>query len=341
MIIPITISLLISTIFLNFGLSLGSQFLALRNDNAVKASLVLGAREYQTASEIIIEQGNNFNQALNNVIEDVKALPQFTQPLQSQTQEVAAVKTVDFDLEAENGAILDCQNDNLFFSKNPDRVWPIASITKLFTAYTFLEFNPGWEMIYKIRPEDKREGGKIYLYTGDEVKVKDLFYFSLVGSDNTATIALVHATGMSEQEFVQKINDKNKNLGLKNTKFTDVIGLSDNNVSTSREIAMFAKTALNEAEISQAVLTEKYEFTTVQGRKKSIGSTDQLLSIFPENGVNILGGKTGFTNSAGYCMVGRFKNEEGKEIITVVLGADSEVSRFGLTRELVDLYYNN
>lgn len=350
MLIPAAISLIISTIFLNLSFLVNGAFLAPNQGGEAGAGKVLGVIEYRSAEKIFVEQSDNLNKAVVKVIEEARALPipqlwqvsGLSQPLgqlpKNKEKELTA-EAANFDLSAENGVILDCQADDLFFAKRPDRAWPIASITKLITAYVFLDYNPGWETSYKITAEDKREGGKIYLFTGDRVKVKDLFYFSLVGSDNTATMALVSSSGLSEQEFVQKMNDKMKELGFKNTRLVDPVGLKDGNISTAREVAQFAKIALVDPEISRASLTKKYEFTTEQGKKKSVDSTDQLLNTFPENGINILGGKTGFINSSGYGLVSRFKNIEGREIIIVVLGADSESSRFSLTKKLVDLYY--
>ena len=339
MFIPAIISLLVSTIFLNFGWPF--------NVDSAKVGLVLGVSEYQADGKIMAEQGNNFNQAVARVAEEIKSLslpqlPQLNLPaekLPPEREEAIMVKTVSFNLAAENGAILDSQSYDLFFSKRPDRTWPIASLTKLFTAYTFLDYNPGWETIYEIKPGDKREGGKIYLFSGDKVKIKDLFYFSLVGSDNTATAAMVNSTGLTEAEFMVKVNDKIKKLGLKNTRIADAVGLGDGNISTAREIAQFANIALETEEISRAALTKKYEFTTEQGRKKAIASTNELLNIFPDSDVSLLGGKTGHINASGYCLVSKFKGQDGRSIVTVVLGADSDASRFSLTKELVNLYY--
>ncbi|MDP2736779.1 MAG: serine hydrolase, partial [bacterium] len=353
MLISATISLLVSTIFLNLGLAFSGPFLSSDNVNSAASGLVLGVSEYQAASQIMVEQGNNFNKAMVKVMEEVKSLPlpslpqlpQFDMPMQklpqSRVGEAVVAETVNFDLAAENGAILDSQSYDLFFFKRPDRAWPLASITKLFTAYTFLDYNPGWETIYEMKTEDRREGGKIYLFTGDKVKVKDLFYFSLVGSDNTATAALVSSTGMTEEEFVVKINNKIKDFGLKNTRIVDVTGLGDGNISTAREIAQFANVVLEVDEIDRAVLTKKYEFTTEQGRQKAITSTDQLLNSFSDQEISILGGKTGHINSSGYNLVSKFMDQDGRAIVTVVLGAGSESSRFGLTKKLVELYYNN
>lgn len=351
MLIPAAISLLISIIFLNLGLALNGSFLSPERIESARAGMVLGVVEYQETSKLMVDQGSNLNKAIVKVIEEAKGLPrpqffqlpQLDQPMrQLQKDQAERQKPIitDYDFPAQNGVILD-YDDSLFFAKRPDRAWPIASITKLFTAYIFLDFNPGWETSYEIRPSDKREGGKIHLFIGDKVAVKDLFYFSLVGSDNTATAGLVQATGLSEAEFVEKMNTKIKELGFKNTRIVDPVGLKDGNISTAREVALFTKIALAKEEISRASLTKIYEFKTEQGRKKTIANTNELLNSFPNAGISLLGGKTGYINSAGYCLVGQFKNYEGRAIITVVLGADSDSSRFSLTRKLVDLYYKS
>lgn len=346
MLIPITISLLISAIFLNFGLAFNGSFFSTEKIEPVSNGLVFGVTEFQETDRPEVDQGSNFNKAISIVINEVKAIsiPQIFQPpqldqsmFQSQAEKE---KPIVFDFLAKNGVIL-AEDNNLFFAEQPDQVRPIASITKLFMAYTFLDYNPGWEFSYEIRPEDKREGGKIYLFTGDRVTVKDLFYFSLVGSDNTATAALVQTTGLSETEFVEKMNLKIKELGFKNTKLVDPVGLGDGNISTAREIALFTKIALAKEEISRASLTKRYEFNTAQGRKKTISSTNELLSSYPEKGISILGGKTGYINSSGYCLVGQFKKFDGRAIVTVILGATSDSDRFELTKKLVDLYYDN
>jgi len=352
MLLPTLTGLIISTIILNFNLLTKAVFFAPNQAEPVKSGQVLGVSEAGGSEKIFNQPDNGLNKALIKVIEEAKTAPlsRFFKSAQAgspavESPEIPVKKLrlvmADNEFTAENGVVLNYDDDSLCFSKHPDKGWPIASITKLFTAYTFLDYNPGWETDYVIKAEDKREGGKIHLFTGDKVKVKDLFYFSLVGSDNTATAALVHATGLSEEEFVEKMNLKVGELGLKNTKLVDPVGLKDGNISTAREIALFAKMALAKEEISRASLTKSYEFKTAQGRKKIITNTNELLNRFPKEGVSLLGGKTGFINSAGYCLVSRFKNKDGREIITVILGADSDNGRFDLTKKLVDLYYNS
>lgn len=242
---------------------------------------------------------------------------------------------------AASSAVIDCKSDVVLFGKEEEIIWPIASITKLITALVFVEHNPGWDAVYRIKAGDKQEGGRIYLFTGEKVKVKDLFYFSLVGSDNTAAMALVRSTGLSDEEFIKKMNEKARALGLKNTHFDDPVGLSDGNVSTAKETAALAAAAFANEDISGASLTKAYEFETLEGRKKKINNTDGLLDIFPQNGIKILGGKTGYIEASGYCFAGKFADHGGNEIISVVLGADSYNARFDQTKEMVEWVYEN
>ncbi len=251
------------------------------------------------------------------------------------------IKNLNYNLAAEIGAVMDLKSGSFVFDKQADQPWPIASLTKLVTALVFFDYNPGWEKIYQIKESDRREGGRIYLFTGEKVKIKDLFYFSLAGSDNTATIALVNAAGLSEQEFVERMNQKMDQLGFTQTKFKDAIGLNNDNVSTAKEIAKLSEIAFANEEVTKASLTKKYEFTTQAGIKKTISNTNTLLNSFPHDGISMIGGKTGHVEAAGYCLVGKFKNEAGREIITVVLGAPSDQARFNLTKNLVSFIYKN
>ncbi len=241
-------------------------------------------------------------------------------------------------IQAPAALLKDLANNRILFAKQADTPRSIASITKLMTALVFLEHNPGWDKIYEIKRSDRRWGGKIYLYLGEHLTVKDLFYASLVGSANTATAALVASTGLSEEEFVQEMNKKVIELGLKKTVFYDPTGLDQRNVSTPAEIAKFGRLALSNKDIKQATMTKVYFFQTQEGHKKTIPSTDYLLDVFPVDGIQILGGKTGYNQRARYCFVGLFKNKQGKEFISVVMGADSKNARFEETRKLVEYY---
>lgn len=235
-----------------------------------------------------------------------------------------------FVMDKKSGAILLKQNEN--------RKTPIASISKLATALVFLDRKIDWEKTYQVKAGDMVGGGKENIAIGQKIKLKDLFFLSLVDSDNSATVALAHSTGMSNEEFMKKLKEKFIELEMANTSFGDLTGLSDNNISTAKDVAKLAKAAFAKKEIREATLTKRYEWSD---GKKHVYNTDILLDIFPQNGIKIVGGKTGFTTSAGYCFVGQFTDNNGHEIISVVLGLPDINSRFEETKKLVHWTYDN
>ncbi|HZJ41317.1 MAG TPA: serine hydrolase [Candidatus Saccharimonadales bacterium] len=242
---------------------------------------------------------------------------------------------------ADKAAVLSEDGRYLLFNKNADQEQPIASITKLMTALVFLDTKPDWETTYKITAADNIEGGKINLFSGDTLNLKDLFLTSLIASDNGATIALVHATGISEDEFVARMNAKAKALGLSKTSFVDPIGLSDKDVSTAREVALLAKEALGNSDISAAVKMSEYRFQTLEGRDKFIESTDYLLFDSATNEFAPLGGKTGYTDRAGYCFVGRFQGPNGEELIAAVLNSPGKNDRFRESKTIINWVFDH
>lgn len=255
------------------------------------------------------------------------------------------VLVVQDNISADKAAVVSADGRFLLFSKRAEEVQPIASITKLMTALVFLETNPDWDDEYTITREDHILGGKIHLFLGDTVNLHDLFLTSLVASDNGATIALVRASNLSEEEFIDRMNEKAKELRLLKTSFSDPIGLSEDNVSTARETALLALAAYKEKEIGEALILKDYTFNTVEGREKFIESTDHLL--FEEDQANFkpLGGKTGYTNKAGYCFAGIFQGLNGEIVVASVLNSEEKNSRFIESKTMVtwvlETYFSN
>jgi D-alanyl-D-alanine carboxypeptidase len=242
---------------------------------------------------------------------------------------------------ADKAAVLSEDGRYLLFNKNADKKQPIASITKLMTALVFTDTKPDWSATYQITGADNIEGGKLNLFTGDTLNLKDLFLTSLIASDNGATIALVHATGLSEEDFVKKMNEKASALGLNNTSFAEPIGLSENDISTAREVALLARAALENTDISEAVKKSEYRFQTLEGRDKFIESTDYLLFDSATNEFQPLGGKTGYTERAGYCFVGRFQGPNGEDLIAAVLNSPGKNDRFKESKKIINWVFDH
>lgn len=328
MTIPVIISFIITSLVLNIPFLTdvlgGEQKVAeaLAKNEGIVLGTVEKIKEWpQEAHNFFYSQNNNLPENKNKEIFPKK------------------INQDSFNIDARAGVVIDKKTGLLLWKKEAGGIYPIASISKLMTALVFLDHNPGWDALYRIAKEDRREGGKIYLYFGDEVKVRDLFYLSLIGSANTATQALVCSTGLSEADFVDKMNAKARELGLENTRFSDPVGLSDGNTSSPSEVAILAKISFLRKEIREASLLKKYEFTTKDGRGVKVSSTDYLLGNFPQNGIGIIGGKTGYTEKAGFCFVGEFVDNNNHGVISVVLGAPSNEERFGQTKNLIGWIY--
>lgn len=241
----------------------------------------------------------------------------------------------------EKAAVLAARDHFFFFTSDADSPQPIASITKLMTALVFLDNNPGWDNEYEILAEDKVEGGRLNLFLGDRVSIRNLFYTSLVASDNGATAALARSTGLSEKEFVSRMNKKAQRLGLSKTRFADPAGLGEGNLSTAHDVAFLAQAALRRPEIREATVKRDYSFQTLDGREKTVESTDNLLFAEGTSTPLILGGKTGYTEKAGYCFVGWFRSLGGEEVISVILNSAGKNERFRESRNLAAWVFDN
>ena len=247
------------------------------------------------------------------------------------------------EIRAKSGVLYDPADHLFLFQQNANHVQPIASISKLMTALVFLKHNPGWGKIYRITKADNIIGGKIHLFLGEQVTVKDLFYTSLVASDNGATMALVHSTGLSEANFVQQMNLTAKHLGLVNTHFVEPTGLSTDNVSTAHDVALLAQAAFAQPAIRQATTKAEYDYKTLGGRQKRIISTDYLLAHQASSTIRVLAGKTGFTDQAGYCFAGLLQTHSSSSpvFISVVLNSSSKVERFLQSEQILNWALNS
>lgn len=227
-------------------------------------------------------------------------------------------------LTATSAAVLDRDSGIVLWQKNAEEVRSIASISKLMTAIVFLENRPSWNDLVTMEEKDETHGNTPNILRGETVRVSDLFYVALVASDNNAAKALVRSTGMSESEFVAKMNKKAQELGLSNTVFSDPTGLTPENKSTALEILKLAQAAFSYEDIADVTSTSRYTLRTQGGRSDIIYSTNWLLNSY----LDVEAGKTGYIGASGYCLVTQVVGDEGQRIITVVLNSETNDHRF-------------
>ncbi|PIP33938.1 hypothetical protein COX69_03950 [Candidatus Falkowbacteria bacterium CG_4_10_14_0_2_um_filter_48_10] len=240
---------------------------------------------------------------------------------------VPAVAQTALEVSAAGAVVLDSKSGLVLFAREADTSRPIASLTKIVAALALIANHPKWQEYSRIRDTDIRLGGSSRLLAGDELTVKDLLYLCLIGSDNGAASSLAAAVGLSQEEFVLEMNRQAALFGLRETRFVDPVGLSRQNVSTPREYAVLLDQALRQEIIREAAGRKEYICATRRGRQIRLNSTNELLGQAGGD-LQMLGGKTGYTQAAGYCFAGQFALPGGSRVISVIFGASQEKERF-------------
>lgn len=228
--------------------------------------------------------------------------------------------------------VVDLKSGQHLYERDIDSVRPIASISKLVGALVITEeckLDP--QSLHEMSPmnRDAAKGGdRSKLTTGWSYSVKDLLHAALMRSDNRALPALGEACGMTPQRFGERMTERVRRLGLKQTFFREPNGLSPENVSTPREVLAFLRTVIQYPDLSSILTTTEYSLTAHKaGRQREIRirNTDRLLS---KNFATILGGKTGYTDIARYCFTVAARMPDQRELGMVFLGAEGRHTRF-------------
>lgn len=254
-------------------------------------------------------------------------------------------ESVGVEITAQSVLVVDEASDKVLYEKNSNEVRSIASLTKLMTALVFLDHNPGWTKPIEISSDDYREGAVTHLIAGEKINTFDLFYATLVASSNEAAVALARSTSLSPEQFVAAMNQKAYNLGLSNTSFIDVTGLSPGNKSTAVEAVLLLREALGKNQLAKAIGAKSYSVTIInKGINRRLVSTDWILGKsfgIGNDSYQVRAGKTGHLIEAGYCFASQIKNQDDKRILTVVLGSETVYDRFTDTESLAYWVFNN
>lgn len=227
--------------------------------------------------------------------------------------EISAKSAIVLNFKANN------QKNSILYQKNINQVLPIASLTKIMTAIIALE-NFDLEEVIKVSKNSVNIiGNNGGLIRGEELKVKDLLYIMLMESSNDAAMALTSDNPrLGYEEFINLMNSKVKELELKNTIFFEPVGLSPDNQSTVLEIANLSRYAFNFSLISEILKTPTTAISSIDRRFiHNLTNTNKLLGRIPQ----IIGGKTGFTDEAGGCMLTVSNISNNNYLISVVLGS--------------------
>jgi D-alanyl-D-alanine carboxypeptidase (penicillin-binding protein 5/6) len=220
--------------------------------------------------------------------------------------------------------LLDYQTGRVLASHGEDERIEPASLTKLMTAYLAFSalkqnlLTPSQTLPVSIKAW-KMPGSRTFIGPDRAVTVDELLHGMIVQSGNDATIALVEGIAGSEESFVQSMNDQAARLGLAHTHFANATGLSDpHHYSTVADLSRLAAALIRDfPEYFPMYAVKEYTYNGITQRNRN-----ELLFRDPF----VDGIKTGYTETAGYCLIATALRE-GRRLVAVVTGTASEAAR--------------
>jgi D-alanyl-D-alanine carboxypeptidase len=236
---------------------------------------------------------------------------------------------------ADAAFIYDIDSGKVLYSKNPEKIRPVASVTKVMTAIVILE-NKDLDEIVKVAPQAAWvTGSKMHLYPFEQIKVRELIAGMLIASANDAAKALESYFG--KEDLVNLMNEKSEWLGLKATHFVEASGLDAQDHSSVKDLAILSDYALKNKIFKDLVRKREYTAVSANGKiQHLVHTTNRLLKNYPD----IIGLKTGFTDEAGNCLIAAAK-QKNHRIVAIVLGVPDGDLRFFEARKLLDWAFKN
>ncbi len=235
-------------------------------------------------------------------------------------------------LTAKGIFVMDLDTGTVLYDKNPHLQLKPASLTKIMTSLVAIDyFNP--DTVLKVKNGQNSVGNTAKLLKGDQLNASDVIYALLVPSGNDAAVTLAENYPGGYRAYIERMNQKAAQLGLKNTHFVNVSGIeSPNHYTTAYDIAMIARSALHRLQFAQVVSTKNITIKSLKGNLYSLVTTNLLLGR-----PDILGVKTGWTPEAGECLV-ILASRNGHGVLLSLLGSKD---RFGESKKLIDWAYSN
>ena len=231
---------------------------------------------------------------------------------------------------------IDRNSKRILYEKDAFSQTPMASTTKILTAIIAIEHCKLEDQVYISENAAKVKGSILGINKNSTMSMEDLLYGLMLRSGNDCAIAIAEYIGGSIDQFSSIMNDKAKELELKNSNFTSPHGLDDeNHYTTAYELAIITDYALKNETFKRIVGT-KEAVININNIPKTISNTNELLGNYE----GVYGVKTGFTFNSGRCLVTACK-KNNLDIIVVVLGADSKKIRTIDSVKILNYIFSN
>ena len=238
------------------------------------------------------------------------------------------------DIPAPSAILMDADSGRVLFEKNADEALPPASITKIMTMLLVMDALENGQItlddpVTCSEHASSMGGSQIWLEVGETMTVDELLRATAVASANDAAMALAEYVAGSESEFVARMNEKAKELGMENTNFVNPTGLdADGHTSSARDIALMSRALLSYDAILPYTSTW---MDTLRNGETELTNTNRLVRHYE----GCTGLKTGTTDGAGSCLSAS-ASRNGVNLIAVCMGASTSDDRFSACRTLLD-----
>ncbi|QWZ76114.1 D-alanyl-D-alanine endopeptidase [Aeromonas sp. FDAARGOS 1419] len=232
----------------------------------------------------------------------------------------AAPNPAKLEVRSSSALVVDVKTGKTLYQKNATKVRPIASLTKLMTALVVLDAKQNLNQTITVDKNDldrvKHTHSRIRM--GTKVTRRDALHLALMSSENRMASALARHYPGGRSAFVRAMNNKARQLGMRNTHFYDSTGLSTRNVSTALDLGKLAAAAYRQPLIRQFTQDENREMRfSAPAYSLMFNNTNPLVKN-PDWDVRL--SKTGFTDEAGRCLVMRAK-PDSRELAIVLLNS--------------------
>ena len=245
----------------------------------------------------------------------------------------------EMDIPGKSALLMDVSTGTVLYEQNAHEPLPPASVTKVMTMLLVMEaIDDGrisWDDLVTASETAAGKGGsQIFLKAGEQMTVRDMVKSIAVSSANDCACAMAEHIAGSEAAFVEKMNARAAELGMKDTHFVNCTGLDDG------EDAAQHKTSAHDIAVMSRQLLKYHpkitEFTTiwmdtVRDGSFGLSNTNKLVRFYS----GATGLKTGFTQGAGYCLSASARRE-GLELIAVVMGCETSQERFAACKSMLD-----
>lgn len=250
---------------------------------------------------------------------------------------------------AEGAGLFNIDTNEVLYSQNIfDRLYP-ASTTKILTAYIIIRYGNLDDMVtVSANAANQEESSSVCgINEGDVISVRELLYGLMLVSGNDAAVALAEYYSGSVEAFAEVMNEEALKMGASNSHFVNPSGYpDDNHYTTVYDMYLIFSNAVSLQAFQEIINTKTIDVTysSASGSivEKTYNNSNHYIAGTCEapEGISVIGGKTGTTYDAGYCLVLLSTNEKGERLISIVFKADGKSNLYLLMNDILSSFGN-